>query len=205
VSSPLQANPELSQWVEVGYSIHKHLGVEDCEFCGGLVSADRWKQLQSYFNTEDQQLRDELRRSAGDTTTIERGLDQFRLPDRLAFSPELRETFDAHKGEWDAATGRARMALHTVAECLAVKNGSRSTPMSCEADGSIPALRSAFSSIEALINRHNEKTHGFELAKSSARTKLEQHYLASIKAEVLQLMSEIDVEDRVILDANTER
>ena len=161
----LQANAELSQWVETGYTLHKDLGVEDCEFCGGHVPADRWRQLQSFFNNEDQELKAALDRCVSDKTIIERGLDLFHLPDRLAFYPELRDTYDAHKAEWDAAIIQVRREVQAVADCIAAKISSRSTPMSCEVNGNIPALRNAFSSVETLIDRNNESLKGFRLKK----------------------------------------
>lgn len=197
----LRDNPDIGGWIEEGYALHKKHGSTDCEFCGRLVPANRWTQLETHFSTEDQALKAAIKACDASLEAAVASLHAVSLPDRLAFYSDLRDRYDATLTVWRDAKDEAERQCQAVRERLADKLAARTESISFELQVDLTAVMKAHSAVTAIIQDQNAKTDGFDKACENARTEIEKHYLTSVKSEVAEFNTKIRGQEALIKSA----
>lgn len=89
----LAANQERQQWAEQGIGLHE--GLDDCLFCGNVLSSDRWEQLAKHFDKSRSDIRERAQSLAAEVQSRKMALsswiDAIPTPEELA--GELRDGY----------------------------------------------------------------------------------------------------------------
>lgn len=194
----LQDSPEIASWVEQGHALHSKLGNQTCQFCEQALPADRWRRLEDHFNNEDQALKSEIERAIDEIDQLRRSLQSTPLPDRLAFYSDFRDRYDQAREALATEVDAASVLLDRITAKLTEKLGARTTSLSFDDRLNFGRLAEAMSDVSALIDDQNKKTEGFAVAKDTAKTAIESHYLFGIKADVAGFEAKIGEEDALI-------
>lgn len=175
-------NPTIASWVDEG--VHLHAGAERCEFCDQPLPAARMKALAEHFSVEDRRLKDELEGEQSALAVTIDSLVSLPLPDRLAFYSELRTEYDAAIQQFADARDQLIAQLSVVRGALTEKLTLRTTAYARQIECDIAPLAAAYDAIQAVIQRHQDKTASFDKAKRDAEKAIEAHYLLTIKTQV---------------------
>uniref|UniRef100_A0A9E7ZVU3 AAA family ATPase n=1 Tax=Bosea sp. NBC_00436 TaxID=2969620 RepID=A0A9E7ZVU3_9HYPH len=178
----LVKNPAIASWVDEG--VHIHAGAGRCEFCDQPLPAERMKALAEHFSVEDRKLKDELEAERSALGASIESLASMPLPDRLAFYSELRADYDTAIQTFVEGRNQLVAQLGKVRDTLTEKLTLRTTSYERQIDCDTAALAAACADIQAVINRHQDKTASFDKAKEGAAKAIEAHYLLTIKGQV---------------------
>ncbi len=187
----LLGKPDIASWVEQGISLHGRHSSETCEFCARPMPAERLAALADHFSAEDQRLKARIERERDRLSAAIEGLNRIIAPDRLALYSELRDSYDAATKELDAALIELKARLGEVDATLTSKLANRTRSYEATASSDTARLAQSFTNLNAIIERHNEKTAGFDSARSTSRDAIEAHYLRSIKGQADELAERI--------------
>lgn len=188
----LAQNLEIAAWVERGVVIHAAHSEGRCEFCDQPMPADRLKMLADHFSIEDQELKSEIDRERDLLRKILSGLDRISIPNRLAFYSELRGEFDRAVQYFERELVDLKAKLTKIDEVLAKKLALRTTAYESNINSDTTAFADSLNNIRIIIERHNEKTEGFDNEKKLARAAIEAHYLLTIKPQVDEILIQND-------------
>ncbi|WP_312218200.1 AAA family ATPase [Sphingobium yanoikuyae] len=186
----LSANPDISNWVEAGVSLHADHDPDRCEYCGQSMPADRLNALANHFSAEDQRLREDIEVERVDLRAIMETLRRFVLRDASALYGELRDEW-THAGEQlQLAVAALAGQLKAIDAALVEKLTQRTKAYETELVADVTACRHFHGELVTLAGRHDAKTASFDEARDSARLALEGHYLHSIRAQVAEFDSQ---------------
>ncbi|MGV1834679.1 AAA family ATPase [Rhizobium rhizogenes] len=182
----LAEHSDISKWVEEGLRLHRDHDPSRCEFCGGALQPSRWEVLERHFNAADQELKRELEDLLGAVSSARSKLAELTPPVRAQIYSEMRGPYDDAEAEFSAARAEVLDCLDELAIVIDEKLKDRNTPINCVVTILPHAERFVISadSISAILKRHNEKTAGFDKAKSEAGREIERHYLRTIAADI---------------------
>lgn len=178
----LVKNPAIASWVDEG--VHIHAGADQCEFCDQPLPAGRIKALAEHFSVEDRKFKEELERERSAVAAIMESLGSLPLPDRLAFYSELRAEYDTAIQQFAEARDQLSAQLNTIRDALTEKLTLRTTAYERQINCDTAGLAAACEAIQSVIQRHQDKTAGFDKAKADAAKAIEGHYLLTIKSQV---------------------
>lgn len=187
----LASHPDIAAWVEQGATLHKHHASETCEFCAQPLPAARLKALADHFSVEDQQLKAEIDQERVWVANVLKALGGFIAPDRLALYSELRTDYDTAVAVFETELEAVKARAAAIDGLLADKLTRRTEVYDGAAHSDADALKAALAAIADVLDRHNIKTKGFEVAKAAARNAITAHYLLTIKAQVEEVAAKI--------------
>ncbi|TBC19556.1 AAA family ATPase [Rhizobium ruizarguesonis] len=191
VIARLASHPTIATWVEEGVSLHKDHNSETCEFCAQPLPAARLKALADHFSVEDQQLKNEIDHERAWLATVLEALGKFTLPDRLALYSELRADYDAAVSAFAAELEAVRRRVSAIDGALADKLTRRTESYVAEVGSDEEALKAALTVIADVMQKHDAKTKSFEAEKIAARNAIEDHYLLTIRDQVVEIADKI--------------
>lgn len=101
----------LNRWVDEGRAYHKGKR-ENCAFCGGHISADRWEKLDKHFDEESNKLKEAVnalirkieaeKQSAGSALTVNKSLFYSTFHSRLdGVTEKLKGALDGYTNSLD--------------------------------------------------------------------------------------------------------
>lgn len=190
VISRLKENPEISQWVEGGISLHEPSS--ECEFCGNIVREERLKSLAAHFNDADKALKERLQSLVSEYLEAAGSLQSDPLPSKLQLFDEFQEEFETLKAAFLEEVEKLQASLVDGKALIEEKLGSRTEKMTFRVKLDTAAVTEAVAKFNEILRRHNVKSASFEEARTSASKQIEKHYLSTIQPDIQNYDTELD-------------
>lgn len=188
----LAQNPGVEQWVRAGLPLHGLQGrgnpVKDCFFCNQALSQDRTAELEAHFNDRYQLLINELDSVMADVENAARLLANVSLPKTSELSEHLREAYVAARENLEAMYADQQAHLRWLQNALAEKSKAPFKQLDLasyvkeEARGKESAAP-YIAEMKRLVVEHNRGVSNFEKTVSTARTSIENGFVAKALKE----------------------
>lgn len=194
----LTEEPEIAAWVEAGLTLHRAHTSENCEFCAQPLPLARMKLLAEHFGVEDQNLKAEIESAISQEKILFQELAALSHTSRTELYSELRPAYDASVERLEECRSALAHQFSTLEGALGEKLLQRSVPLVRNVPIDPGPVEEALLQIGQIITKHNEKTAAFEQARSTARAKIERHYLSTIKNQIDDFDAQIDNQQAII-------
>ena len=175
----LSDNPELSQWIEKGLTIHEEK--EDCEFCGNKLDQKRIEEYEKHFDKSYKDL----------TSRIEKGIDYL---DNIKISNDLNKKSDFYhelQDEYDndsdgiyqliiEAIKNIKIFISNLKNELIKKKEKMFSKEDFDTDiflQEIEDYNNAIDSYNSIITKHNKKTETLDTDKVSHALDIVDHVI----------------------------
>ena len=191
IISRLAENPDVSEWVEQGFNLHKKHSSSVCEYCLQEIPADRIQQLARYFNEADKKLKDDVDVLIKNLQKVYSVIAALETPDRARFYSELQIKFDSKGIDFDAAQKLLLADITKMAEELKAKKSKTTEKITLKSKPDIADFLLRIKEVNELIATHSKISSDFEDVKKDAVQKLRNHYLSTISEEVKKLAADI--------------
>jgi wobble nucleotide-excising tRNase len=184
-------NADIARWVEQGVQLHHDHKSGRCEFCDQTLPSARMAQLAEHFGVEDQRLKLEIEETQSALSFAAREINQLSPPVKTAVYGELRNGLEEAVTAFENARSAVLLAVSESIGSLDRKLTRRTSAYDENlAIDTTPLVHSA-EALAKIVRLHNEKTEGFDAAKTAARDALESHYLSTIVGQVRELDAQI--------------
>ena len=186
----LTADPSLAAWVQRGLTLHSGQHTTDtCHFCAQPLKPKRRAALEAHFNDAFAGFQKELNALATKLHAARQMAASSRLPEPTRFY----ETLSAEVASSNEAVSRALTAITSALDLLLERVEQKRTnpfaavpPLAAPPPSSI-ALRDAVTSLQALVEQHNQTSHRFQASVEEACRELEASFVAEAYPEYAQL------------------
>ncbi len=189
--SRLEANEDISQWVEQGFHLHKKHSSDICEYCSQKIPIERVEQLARHFNEVDRKLKDDLDVLIEKLRKVHPVIKSLLIPDRARFYPELQEEFDEKKSNLESVKEKILKDIAEFAEELKSKKSKTTEALVLKTKIAMEDFIARIDEVNEVISRHNKTTSDFKKVKEDAVQKLKTHYLSTIFDDVEKLDAEM--------------
>lgn len=192
--------PDMLLWLKQGREFHEANGLEDCLFCGNVISVERRSQLASALDGQVDAFITRLARTADRLNNVfsELGLLQNSVPATEVLAPELRIAFSELRREVIKRVERARDHLESLERVLARKRANPAAPADVsglapqsEAAETAVALARAIDAANASIRAHNELVGNFATHRNDAEVAIRKHFVADCHADYANHMKDL--------------
>ncbi len=187
----LTSNPDISEWVEAGLILHQKHSSNKCEYCMQQVPIKRSEELARHFNEADRRLKEEVRESISDLTSLREVVGSLRIPDKARFYTALQVDFQAKASAFEREKTAAVRSIDSCTEELVEKLKKTTESVIAKEKLDLESLTTTIGQINLSIDAHNKITNDFDSVRNEAIKKLKQHYLSTIYDGVRQLDGEI--------------
>lgn len=172
----LAENPEIGAWVEGG--IHIHEESERCEFCEGVITADRRKALNAHFSTAFIDLKTRI---GGLIEALSR--TKIMVEGSVYGRGQFYVDLHAEHGEAGAIFGKAKNSFNgSIDDLIGRLRQKETNPFEIVVPPeTVPALSDVVTAavrFKALIDANNERTASFRAERDAAADRLKEHYAA---------------------------
>lgn len=188
----LSSAPEIAAWLEEGLALHRHGASETCAFCNQPMPLGRLDELARHFGVEDQRLKRDIETMLAEIEAFSQGLQAVGRPAPTALYSELRDAYAAVTSAFDDSRAGLLAQLSESTLALRAKLLERSRSIETEIVIELGILMQATRQLQELLDRHNEKTRGFEERKKEARASVESHYLSTVWEQIHDLQKQIE-------------
>ena len=186
----LTADPNLAAWVQRGLVLHSgQHATETCHFCAQPLKPKRRAALEAHFNDAFAGFQKELNALATKLHAARQTAASSRLPEPTRFY----ETLSAEVASSNEAVSRALTAITSALDLLLERVEQKRTnpfvtvpPVAATLPSSF-ALRDAVTSLQALVEQHNQTSHRFQASVEEACRELEASFVAEAYPEHAQL------------------
>ena len=107
----------LNRWVKDGRQLHKGK-LEKCSFCGNDISEERWKELDSHFDEESEELEKKIDLLIGNVDTLIANLDSHVQIDKTLFYSKFHADLDQLIEERDSILSGIKENLNRIKKDL---------------------------------------------------------------------------------------
>ena len=168
-------DPKREQWVRQGFELHGADG-KTCMFCGQPLPAQRIQKLEEHFNESYKNLIAELHTVRGKLDCEIRSLEVV-LPEVSDFYDDLQNAHKQQTNNLNVQKAQMRDQLQNLIRLIDIKTAA---PFQIVPIDSMPEALTmvAIDKINAIINRHNERTEEFNQQVTIARKNMEEHLVA---------------------------
>src|SRR6185369_1393729 len=187
----LVSNPDISEWVEQGMSIHKRHSSSICEYCQNTLPINRVQQLGRHFSDADRQLKADIDAVIDKLSVVSTVIQSLQLPDKARLYAELRDEFDRRASQYETAKNDVLGQIRNLSSELKYKRSKSTEAVNIVQSLSLQTLSDSIEGVNAIIRAHNDKTAKFDETKKQASVKLKNHYLSSIYDEIKTLEADI--------------
>jgi len=181
--SRLQENAGINNWVEEGLKIHEEHKSSTCEFCGRPLSDLRMELLRQHFSHAYKELMDKLQKAKEWLVGLTLG---YAFPEFGDLYDELQEEYKAALQDLQKKDKSVNDVLSYWIKALEDKLGNPFEPIQAMETG-IESLASELLArtrdVEAVVNKHNEKTANFKATLDKVKSDLELHYVSQALKE----------------------
>lgn len=178
----LTEDPDLGRWVEQGMSIHK--GKSTCEFCEGELTPERIAKLNAHFSREFEELKEELSEVIDDVTKCKVVFDE-NYYSKVLFYADLQDEFSDAKKDICREVHCYNSLIEELLRALAAKRDNpfnfTISPMEYPNKELIVTANKKFQNV---IDRNNERTNLFVIARNRAIETLKNHYAAQAMLKI---------------------
>jgi wobble nucleotide-excising tRNase len=155
-------------------------------------------QLAEHFGEEDQHLKEDIESAQAVIGKAQEELVRLQAPPKSAFYAELRDEVENAVAEFDRSRSGLADTLANVRAALDHKLSYRATSYAVNITIDLGGFQSSFDAVTNLIAKHNDKTERFSDQKAQSRSALEEHYLSTIKDQVVELETQIAERNAVV-------
>lgn len=171
----LRENRKLEEWVGDGMS--KNSAGAPCNFCGGVVTEERWKTLEQHFSDALLKLQKKLSALAECLGNFPENFEE--LPAYSYFAPGLEDRAASAVAEVRFNHFRLGQYIAAAKETLKQKRESIEVPIVWKHDkGLTKTYRAAINDLHRVIGEHNGQVYGAEEIKAKAKNSICRHYAA---------------------------
>lgn len=193
----LSENPQISEWVEKGLSLHMHES-ESCEFCGSIMPKGRIETLLGHFNEADKRLKSKIDVKILQLHQDIQSIQNTQVPNKAQFYTDLQGNFTSRIISYNQEKDNFYTELSAIIEALNTKK-QKTTEVTPFARSLNNNFQTALDCINETIEQHNQKSDNFQIEKDRAVELLKIHHLSEIFDEVKTLDKEIEECDNEIL------
>jgi wobble nucleotide-excising tRNase len=173
VIQKLKEDTEIAKWVEKGLNLHKDKALNKCAFCDQMIPLDRLNDLAQHFN-------EGYRHIVNAIQELKRECNSRRItigyPEAITLYEELSQEYLKAKNSAEQTTVAFNNTLDSFISILEQKEQNaflELKPITCDQLDNTP-----FTTINKIIDRHNEKTNNFELRIKNDKKDLELHHIS---------------------------
>lgn len=196
----LSENHDISEWVEKGLSIHEIHESKSCEFCQQLLPTKRLDELAKHFSDADKKLKIDIDELAHSITRTKAAIGAIDPYDEAKLYKQFRTSYSKETTAIDNAVSALKTALDELADAVNDKKSQTTVAISYDCSLSDKSLIDAVFRTNKVIHQHNELTANHEQEQTSARRRLEDHYLSSILDEITKKESRLtEIESEIIV------
>lgn len=181
VISELRDNQELATWVDSGMRLHKSTNRSICAFCGNIINAERYNDLEAHFSNALNELNTDI-------DSCMASWREYRKEEQLVYSnyslyyDELIEDINKNNEEYDKSIGLFYKEIDTYIQMLEKKKSKPFDSIDFDVrTGKIVEcadnVNITLKKYEVTILTHNRKTETFEESTKAIKRKVERHYV----------------------------
>ncbi|MEK7550312.1 MAG: AAA family ATPase [Patescibacteria group bacterium] len=185
VIAGLQKDEVISKWVERGLEIYRDKTLNVCAFCDQKIPSSRIKDLENHFNDEYQNMLRSVQ-ELKDKCNLRRVKVEF--PESSIFYDDLTVEYLLEKKRGDATVFNFNKLLDSFVAVLEQKEQNLFFQPILDRVGSIDTV--AFSNINVIIRRHNQKTSNFEIQIDKDKKDFELHFIAEFLPTYNEVLKE---------------
>ena len=172
----LRDNPEISDWVETGFNLHRAAQNKTCEFCGETIKNSRMESLEAYYNDEYATIIRDIETSR--EKLIKGKRDAFSDINHMLYT-ELRNDYSSILNELNAAV---ICVNGKIDEWINMLDKKQQNPFSIitmnHIDESIfEQYNDKISGAHILFKKHNEINSSYQKLAENAKSKIEFHFV----------------------------
>jgi wobble nucleotide-excising tRNase len=185
----LSQNPDISQWVEKGLTIHTHES-EKCEFCSSIIPAGRIEKLLGHFNEADKKLKIKIDAKISEINQKIQTIKNTTAPNKAQFYTDLQSLFTSRVTSYNQERDNFFLELSNIVDTLELKK-QKTTESILFTRTLNNNFQTAVISLAEIIEQHNQKSDNFQSEKDKAFILLELHHLGEVFGEINGLDQEI--------------
>ena len=178
----LENNIDLYDWAKKGYNLHRASKLDNCAFCGNLVSSDRYLDLNAYFSNASAELREKISQCKADITSEIAALKIINMPkSKNDFVTKCQSAYEKQLSSFDEAKKPYIEFLTNLIIDLARKEKeslfSALTPRHNDL-GATEKIQVWLENTQSTIDQHNNTVNNFLKEQADARDRLKKHSVA---------------------------
>lgn len=191
----LKEFPTIGKWVGEGIAIHKENNSQECEFCNQKLPEDRLLKLEQHFSDEFIKLKDKITKAIEWLPTqiikIEALENEFEL------YPEFKEDFKTLK---ESLLNSIKIINKIFDKWIGNLTQKQNNPFIIISEletidsEAIETYNSNIDKLNAVINKHNNKTKNFSDELTKLKFKLELHYASFYFHEFNLKKNKLDIQ-----------
>ena len=162
------------KWIREGM---EHHGADDvCSFCANHVSAERWQDLENYFDETVQKLEQELDELITDINREKENVEAIKMDGPEKFYPGYRNKFEKIFDKVQASIRDYCVALDVLNQEIEKRKGNIMTPHTFTSPANHSnALQSALNEYSELANESSDHDESVEEEQKTALEKIRFH------------------------------
>lgn len=190
----LTENPDLSEWVEVGISLHQEHASELCEFCENEISSRRLSDLADHFNRADSELKKRIDAELQRVNELLALIQNLPIREVSNIYDELQEEYSECVTSTTLSQSELVTQVNALQDRLEEKRVRTTERLDLGATVDEMNLVDSIHAFNLVIQTHNSKTQAFDSQKDTARGALKRHYLSEIVPDIESIDAEIALE-----------
>lgn len=196
----IERHPSMLMWVKHGHEFHSANEIENCLYCGNVVTSERRAQLNSALDNRVDEFISRLGRTAERLSELLASLSGIvnSLPLSDAYVSELRERGGAARRDVEQSVERTLKKLRSLQVVLEAKQARPASPadlaaLASEAEvvDAATTLGEAIASLNVLIGSHNTTVGDFNRHKNDAEIAIRRHFLLEARSEFAQYQKDL--------------
>jgi len=188
----LSDDPALNRWLQDGLTLHD--GKERCEFCGGVLTADRMEQLRERFSNAYQELQQLVTECKATASAAKNAASITSGYDKHSFDDTLLEEFESAENEYLKAVAELNGQIGALLTALERKLDN----LFEVSEYAAAPLRESFASVEecvnqvhALVDRHNSLQNNVTARQKAAFDRLARDESANYASDNRSLANDV--------------
>lgn len=182
---------DVSEWVERGLELHGTHNSDTCEFCGQALPEDRIKALGDHFNDADKKLKTDIETQLTRLRTLYEDINKLEMPEKAGFYDEIQPAYQKSVEALDKVKTTLLTDITELGKIISDKKTKTTEKVLLTSAVNSAPYTDAIGEVNAVIEKHNQKTANFEKEKGAARIALKTHYLSDIVDNVESLDKDI--------------
>lgn len=202
VIDKLKEDVNLEKWVKEGLSLHIDKSI--CQFCGNELPEDLLDNLNKHFSEEYSHLINEIDQLIN---VLNQNKVTVELPDSARFYTELQKNYEQACENLITAIKTVNIFINGLVDKLEDKKTKPfervASDLSCINTDNIAKETK---NISEMIEKHKQKTEGFETERNIAKDKLIKHWASeyAIQVKYDETIKEIEDKQSVLRTQRTE-
>ena len=196
----LVADSLLQKWVDEGRGFHRHKRNE-CAFCGGIITTERWEKIDAHFSKESEELKISIENEKIILENSKGYIENFLTANKIIkenYYSVLYDEFDKIKDKWDAYVNEYSNIITKLLEKLQERYDDIFNTKTIEIMTDVTeSIEKTMDSFILLTKKNNDKSTTIEEDKKNSRKVLRY-------SENARFFSEINYIDEIKLISEEE-